>query len=70
MSVELILRNWHQGHAPGERLTVDDEALAKRLIRAGVGVPATVADAKAAGVDPAEAATKRAKATDAEQAEA
>lgn len=56
--VTVTLAAHHQGHAPGDRITVDSIE-AKRLLHAGVAAPSTVPDAKAAGIDAAEAATKR-----------
>jgi hypothetical protein len=48
----------HDGNEVGDQADVD-EVEARMLIRAGVAVAATVPDAKAAGVDPETAATKR-----------
>jgi len=47
----------HQGHEPNEIIKVSPNE-AKRLAQAGVGRPATVSAAKAAGTDPGQAATK------------
>lgn len=44
--------------APGDTIEVE-AADARRLIAGGIGVPATVPDAKAAGVEPDAAATKK-----------
>jgi hypothetical protein len=50
----------YEGHKAGERVTVDrDEA--KRLIKAGYAVPATVPAAKELRVDPETAATVKSK---------
>lgn len=43
----------------GDRVSIDDPALAENLIRGGAGVPATKADAETAGVDPEQAKTAR-----------
>ena len=48
----------HADHKPGDRDDLDP-AEAKRLVKAGVAVYATVSDAKAAGGDLESAATKR-----------
>jgi hypothetical protein len=48
-TVKLTLSAHHQGKRPGDSLEVDAPT-AKRLISAGVAVPATKTAAKAAGV--------------------
>lgn len=56
--VSVKLAHPHDGKNPGDTVSVE-EGDAKRLIRGGIAVPATVAAAKATNTDPAEAATKR-----------
>lgn len=57
-NVKVQLAAHHQGHKPGDELELEPVE-ARRLIAAGVAVPATVPEAKRAGVDPDQAATKR-----------
>lgn len=57
-TVKLTLSAHHQGQKPGDPLEVDTVE-AKRLIGAGVAVPATKPAAKAVGVDPDTAASAR-----------
>lgn len=58
MTVSVQLNHHWQDHLPGDRVDLDDE-LARSLYAAGVARPATVSDAKAADVDPDEAASKK-----------
>lgn len=56
--VKVEFRHFTGDHTPGERVALPaDEA--KRFVRAGVAVPATVTDAKRVAADPETAATKR-----------
>jgi len=48
----------HENHKVGDDVRVDEDE-ARRLVGAGVACFSTVPDAKAAGGDPADAATKR-----------
>lgn len=48
----------YKDHKPGSTASLEPSE-AKRVIRAGAARAATVKDAKAAGVDPADAATKK-----------
>lgn len=56
--VEVEFRHFTGDYTPGDREALDPED-AKRFIRAGVAVPATVPAAKSVGADAATAATKR-----------
>lgn len=56
--VTLQFSHAHDGHQIGTQADYP-QAEAKRLIRAGVAVAATVPEAKKAGVDPESAATKQ-----------
>lgn len=56
--VKLVLSAHHDGQKPGDTVEVD-AVEAKRLISAGVAVPATKPAAKSIGVDPDTAATAR-----------
>lgn len=57
-TVKLNLSAHHQGSKPGDTISVSASD-AKRLIAGGIAVPATVPEAKKAGVDSDLAATKR-----------
>jgi len=56
--VKLTLSAHHQGKAPGDSIEVESPE-AKRLISAGVAVPATVSAAKAVGAPAEDAASKK-----------
>lgn len=56
--VEITISYPWNGHEVGDRVKVD-AAEAKRLVRAGVGLYATVKDANAAGGDTDQTATRR-----------
>ena len=58
-TVKLTLSAHHKGAKPGDSLEADP-AEAKRLIRAGVAIPATKPAAKAVGVNPDTAASAKA----------
>ena len=58
MSVSVELAHHWQDHLPGDKVDVSEEQ-ARLLVSAGVARPATVSDAKAAAVDPDEAASKK-----------
>lgn len=57
-TVKLTYSAHNDGRKPGDQVEVD-AAEARRLIRAGVAVPATKPDAKQIGADPNTAATAR-----------
>lgn len=57
-TVRLTLSAHHAGKKPGDEIDADT-ATAKRLIGGGIARPATVPEAKKAGVDKDMAATKQ-----------
>lgn len=56
--IKVQMSNPHDGHAVGDKVDLDPVD-ARRYVRNGVAVYATVPEAKKAGADPDEAATKR-----------
>jgi hypothetical protein len=57
-TVKITLAAHHAGKLPGDSIEVDGRE-AKRLVGAGIAVPATKPAAKALGVDPESAATAK-----------
>jgi hypothetical protein len=58
MAVDVIYSHFNGEHKPGDRVTVD-EAEAKRMVHDGLVKYATIPAAKAAGDEPAKAATAK-----------